>query len=41
MREDAAEALIKTVSDAYLEKTGAELLTYEVEIENGTEIVQF
>ena len=41
VREDAAEALIKTVSDAYLEKTGAELLTYEVEIENGTEIVQF
>lgn len=39
VREDAAEALIKTVSDAYLEKTGAELLTYEVEIENGTEIV--
>lgn len=41
VREDAAEALIKTVSDAYLQKTGAELLAYEVEIENGTEIVQF
>lgn len=41
VREDAAEALIKTLSDAYLQKTGAELLTYEVEIENGTEIVQF
>lgn len=40
VKEDAAETLIKTVSEAYLQKTGVELLCYEVEIENGTEIVQ-
>lgn len=39
VKEDAAEILIKTVSEAYLQKTGVELLCYEVEIEDGTEIV--
>lgn len=39
VNKKAAEALIKAVSKDYLQKTGVELLSYEVEIENGTEII--
>lgn len=35
---EAAETIIKSVSDAYLKETGTEMLTYEVEIEDGTGI---
>lgn len=33
---EAAESLIRKVSDAYLSETGTEMLVYEVEIEDGT-----
>lgn len=36
VKAEAAEGIIKMVSDAYLSKTGTEMLVYEVEIEDGT-----
>ena len=38
VRAEAAEAIIKKVSDAYLSNTGTEMLVYEVGIEDGTEV---
>lgn len=38
VRAEAAEKLIKKVSDAYFSKTGTEMLVYEVGIEDGTGI---
>jgi galactokinase len=39
VRSEAAESLIKKVSDAYLSKTGTEMLVYEVGIEEGTGLI--
>lgn len=39
VRSEAAESLIKKVSDAYLTKTGTEMLVYEVGIEEGTGLI--
>lgn len=39
VKTEAAEDLIKKVSDAYLSKTGTEMFVYEVAIEDGTGIV--
>jgi galactokinase len=36
---EAAESLIRKVSDAYSSETGTEMLVYEVEIEDGTKII--
>ncbi|HQS52053.1 MAG TPA: galactokinase, partial [Daejeonella sp.] len=36
IKAEAANDLIKKVTDAYLSKTGTEMLVYEVEIEEGT-----
>ena len=36
VKAEAANDLIKKVTDAYLSKTGTEMLVYEVEIEDGT-----
>jgi galactokinase len=38
VKAEAAKGIIKKVFDAYLSKTGTEMLVYEVEIENGTGI---
>ena len=38
VKAEAAKGIIKKVSDAYLSKTGTEMLVYEFEIENGTGI---
>jgi len=38
VKSEAIRGLIKKVSDAYLSKTGTEMLVYEVEIEEGTRI---
>lgn len=40
VRAEAASAIIKKVSDAYLSDTGTEMLVYEVDIEDGTELVE-
>jgi galactokinase len=39
VRSEAAESLIKKVSDVYLSKTGTEMLVYEVGIEEGTGLI--
>ncbi len=39
VKAEAAESLIRKVSDAYSSETGTEMLVYEVEIEDGTKII--
>jgi galactokinase len=39
VKAEASESLIRKISDAYLSETGTEMLVYEVEIEDGTKII--
>jgi galactokinase len=39
VKAEAANDLIKKVTDAYLSETGTEMLVYEVAIEDGTELI--
>ena len=41
VQAEAVDSLIKTVSEAYKSKTGTEMLSYVVEIENGTGIIAY